>query len=225
MYGPLALAGLTDRDRYFTADVNNLSSWIKPIEDKPLIFSTSGQPVDVTFTPLNKVIHEQYGVYWVVTEEGSPRHQKILVEEEKRREYEEKMLDYVIPDNELSEAAHNLQGKNTASGHSVDGAWRHATSKGWWSWDFKVLPDTPMALLCTYWGSDVPPRTFDILVGGVVIATQSVDRNKPGQQFQVEYPIPTELTKGKEKITVRFQAHEGNTAGGVFGCAVLKPES
>jgi hypothetical protein len=88
----------------------------------------------------------------------------------------------------------------------------------------KVLPDQPMTLRCTYWGDDVPPRTFDILIDGHVIATQSLDRNKPGAFFEIDYPIPPKATEGKETVTVKFQPHKGNMAGGVFECLVLKPE-
>jgi hypothetical protein len=30
------------------------------------------------------------------------------------------------------------------------------------------------------------------------------------------------LTRGKQKVTVRFQAHPGNIAGGVFGVRMLR---
>jgi len=40
----------------------------------------------------------------------------------------------------------------------------------------------------------------------------------------MDYPIPVKLTKGKDKVTIRFQGQPGNMAGGVFGCAVLRPE-
>ena len=81
-----------------------------------------------------------------------------------------------------------------------------------------------MTLMCEYWGSDVPPRTFDILIDGEIVATQALNQDRPGRFFEIEYAIPPEMTEGKEKITVRFQAHEGHTAGGVFDCAILKPE-
>jgi hypothetical protein len=71
----------------------------------------------------------------------------------------------------------------------------------------------------------VPPRQFDVLVDGQVIATQELNRNRPNEFFEVEYPLPLERTQGREKITVRFQPHPGNTAGGVFGLAVLRPEA
>jgi hypothetical protein len=80
-----------------------------------------------------------------------------------------------------------------------------------------------VTLLCVYWGDDNPPRTFDICIDGVSIATQALNHDKPGAFFSVEYAIPEEHTRGKKKVTVTFQAHERNTAGGVFECATLKP--
>ena len=80
-----------------------------------------------------------------------------------------------------------------------------------------------MTLVVTYWGSDGPPRVFDILLDGKVIATQSLDRSKPDRFFTVEYDLPQTVTRGKDKVTIRFQPHEGNIAGGVFECRMLKP--
>jgi hypothetical protein len=122
-----------------------------------------------------------------------------------------------------SEAAHAVAGENTQTGGGA-GQWRHATSGGWFSYRVKTLPDRPMTLVCTYWGGDVPPRTFDVLVDGTRIATQSLDRNKPNEFFDVEYAVPPGLTRGKHEVVVRFQAHPGNTGGGLFGLRVLKPE-
>jgi len=224
MCGPVVLAGLADEERYFLGDIGDPASWIKPVEGEPLTFRTTGQPADVTFVPLYRVANEPYGVYWVITTQGSPRHRQILEAEEARRRREARVVDCVLPNDAESERAHNLQGENTVAGLFGAKAWRHATSGGWWSWDLKVLPDAEMTLACTYWGDDVPPRTFDVLVDGQVIATQSLNRSKPGEFFEVEYPIPPELTTGKSRVTVRFVLHEGNTAGGVFECATLGPE-
>ncbi|MGQ9462915.1 MAG: hypothetical protein ACUVTP_07610 [Candidatus Fervidibacter sp.] len=47
-------------------------------------------------------------------------------------------------------------------------------------------------------------------------------REKPGHFIDVTYPIPLELTKGKEKVTVKFQAHPNCIAGGVFGIRMVK---
>lgn len=224
MYGPLVLAGLTRQDAYFLADAGDVDAWIKPVDGEPLTFRTVGQSPEITFIPLNRIIDERYGVYWVVTPEGSPRHKEFLAAEEAQRRRDARVVDRVIPGDDESESAHNLQGEGTSSGPFRDGHWRHAVDDGWWSWDMKLQPGVAMTLACEYWGSDAGSRTFDIIVDGEELATQSLNNNKPGHMFEVDYAIPEELARGKEKVTVRFRPHPGNTAGGVFGCAILRPE-
>ena len=120
-----------------------------------------------------------------------------------------------------SEQQHRLQGERTASGPFAGRAWRHAEDGGWFSYDMQVLPDQPMTLVCTYWGSDTGNRQFDVLAGGTRIGTQRLDRDKPDELFDVQYAIPESLTRGQTTITIRFQAHPGNMAGGVFGLRTL----
>jgi uncharacterized protein len=59
-------------------------------------------------------------------------------------------------------------------------------------------------------------------VNGQVVATQTLERNRPDDFFEVTYPVPIELTKGRPTAVVRFQARPGNTAGGLFGLRVLR---
>lgn len=225
MYGPLVLAGLVDRKKYFLGDPARPETWLRPVEGRPLTFETVGQAEKTVFIPLYRVISERYGVYFVVTPEGSPRHKQILDEEEARRRREARVIDRVRPNDPESEAAHNLQGVNHGAGDlGGQGGWRHAPD-GWFSWDLKVLPDVPITLVCTFWGSDSGARTFDILVDGQTIGTVTLNNNKPGELFDIEYELPQDLTRGKERITVRFQAHPGNIAGGCFGCATLRSEA
>ena len=42
--------------------------------------------------------------------------------------------------------------------------------------------------------------------------------------YDVTYTIPSKLTRGREKVTVRLQAHPGNFAGGLFGARVPKAD-
>ncbi|MCX7969705.1 MAG: glycoside hydrolase family 127 protein, partial [Armatimonadetes bacterium] len=123
---------------------------------------------------------------------------------------------------EQSEREHNLQGERTSSGDFGGRRWRHAVEGGWFSYDLKVDPEHPMELVVTYWGDDGGIRFFDIVVDDKVIATQRLRRDKPGRFFDVVYPIPPELTKGKTKVTVRFQAHPKAIAGGIFGLRMVK---
>jgi hypothetical protein len=83
-----------------------------------------------------------------------------------------------------------------------------------------------MDLLCTYWGSQAN-RTFDILVDDVKVATQALNNEKSNQFFDATYSLPPESTRGKTKVTIKFQAAQGATgrgagAGPLFYAATLK---
>jgi hypothetical protein len=80
-----------------------------------------------------------------------------------------------------------------------------------------------MALRCTYWGSDVH-RTFDILIDGVLLVSETLDNRDPGKFVDVEYSIPEGLTQGKDEVVVTFRATDGSLAGGVFDCSMVRPE-
>jgi len=123
-----------------------------------------------------------------------------------------------------SERQHAMKGERTAAGPFGGRQWRHAADGGWFFYEMKVLPERPVELLVNYWGSDAGGREFDILVDGMKIATQKLERNRPERFYDEIYPIPADLTKGKDKVTVRFQAHPGRTAGGIFDCRILKKE-
>jgi DUF1680 family protein len=143
----------------------------------------------------------------------------------RQRELAARTVDYVVPDREQSERDHAMRGEQTAAGDFGDHKWRHATDGGWFSWQVKVLPDQPQELWVTYWGSDGGNRIFDILVDGQKIATQRLENNKPDKLYDEVYPLSADLLKDKQTITVRFQAHPGAFAGGVFGTRVMKAEA
>jgi uncharacterized protein len=235
--GPLVLAGVLGESKIqrgqfsavaeerpewvFIGDASHPNEWLKPVAGKPGEFETDGQKAKITFKPFYSVNAENYGLYWLVIAPGSERAKKIAEAARIEEALAKRVVDAVGPN--FEEAAHNLQSQNSASGHFGTRSWRHADNGGWWSWDLKVLPEAQMTLAVTYWGNDRPPRTFDILVDGKVVATQSLDLNKAGAFFEVQYNLPQDVTRGKEKVTVRFQPHPGNIAGGVFGCRMLRP--
>jgi len=86
----------------------------------------------------------------------------------------------------------------------------------------KVLPDEAMTLNCRYSGSEKKGHVFDIAVDDQIIATQDLTSIAPGHFFDMEYKIPASLTRGKTQVKMEFQAHAGFTAGGLYGCQMLK---
>ncbi len=120
-----------------------------------------------------------------------------------------------------SENDHNLQGEHTGSGVFRNRVWRHAGAGGWFSYQLTVKPTVRQAVNVTYWGDETGARRFDILVEGQKIGHQVLLHNEPGKFFDVQYPIPPDITRGKTKITVRFQAEQRATAGGIFDLRIL----
>ncbi|HEX8235233.1 MAG TPA: DUF6805 domain-containing protein [Abditibacteriaceae bacterium] len=119
-----------------------------------------------------------------------------------------------------------LHEENSHTGEFNGNRWRDADKGGFFSFHLNAVPNTANALTVRYWGSDAAQGTskrhFDILVNDVKIAEQILENNQPGQFFDQTYPIPTHLTLGKAKVTVRFQAKPGAIAGGVFGARIVR---
>ena len=83
-----------------------------------------------------------------------------------------------------------------------------------------------MALIVTYFSDDrrATPATFDILVDGEQVAVQEVGRSEPRRFYDIEYAVPAELVRGKEQVTVRFQAQEGSQIATVFGIRMIRAD-
>jgi hypothetical protein len=84
-----------------------------------------------------------------------------------------------------------------------------------------------MALIVTYYSDDRSrnPIAFDLLVDGRRIGHQEVTRSRPPRFYDVEYPIAAEIVEGKQRVTVRFQAPEGNSVASVFGIRMIRADA
>ena len=124
-------------------------------------------------------------------------------------------LDEVKICNSASENAHNLQGSNMRTGSDL--GWRDAPG-GWISYDLKVNPGLPTDLVLKLWGSDGGDRRFDIYCDGTVFSYEELNGFAPNEYYYMRHPIPFDLTKDKEKVTIKMQAiNSNNTVGGLFG--------
>jgi uncharacterized protein len=247
-YGPLVLAGelgtnampnpyahhQTDFSKLpspeapvFVVSAENLLSHIEPVASQPLTFRSQGigRPADVTFIPFYQLHHQRYSVYWKLLSETAWKDKAAerAAAAAKRMADEARVVDSVQPGEQQPETDHQFRGEQTRTGEFNERKWRDAPD-GWFSYQVKVLPDAPMSLVCTYWGSDAGQREFDILADGVKLATQKLDNARPGEFFEVEHRLPVEMTRAKQHITVKFQALPGHTAGGLFGLRTVKTQ-
>jgi len=243
LYGPIVLAGDLgpvqtaagasaivdeyDLPMLVTKD-KPLGQWLVRMGNRPLGFETFnvGRPHDVELIPFYQMHHRRYGVYWdfLTVEQWESRYMQFRAELKRLRALKARTIDILQIGEAQPEKNHNVTGERTEAGEFNGRKFRHATDGGWFSFEMKVPPDEPVSLLCTYWGSDYRRRTFDILIDGTKIATQSLNDRPENGFFEVAHPIPPELTRGKQKVTVRLQAHPGQWAGGLFGCRTIRSE-
>ncbi len=209
------------------ADNAPVEQWVKPDPEKPLVWHTHGvgRPHDVTLVPFYKVAHERYVVYFNPLTPGQWAQEKRMEAQRRKtdRLVREHTIDRLAVGSAASLKAHHLRDEvNVDQGHAPAGHWIDAHDGGGFTFSLKVLPDSPMALACTWWGSDSGGRKFHIMVDGKVIATQVLDAIDPGRLHTIVYDIPRSLTKGKTTISVRLQADPGNFAGGLFDCRSIQ---
>jgi len=231
-YGPILLAGEVGPPRsqdlvpVLVTENRPVREWLQPLWERPLQFRTAGvgRPRDVMLRPLYATYDCRHTVYWdLFTEaEWEQRRAAHEAEQARLRELEARTVDRFDIGEMQPERDHNLRGEKTAPGEFNGRKFRHAWDGGWFAFEVAVPPDAPADLVITYWGSETGNRTFDVIVEGETVATTRLHRDRPDEFWDKVYPLPEHLTRGKERVTVRFQAHPGNYAGGVFGVRVVR---
>lgn len=120
---------------------------------------------------------------------------------ERQRKLEAATVAFVQPGEMQPERDFNQQGEETQPTRTAGRAGRSA--RKWFSFDLPVDTTQPLKLIATYHGEERAHRSFDILVDGTRVGEQKIERHRPGSPtkifFEVEYPLPAELVKGKQK--------------------------
>lgn len=232
LYGPVVMAGQLGMEMpdpifgstVLLTDNRNVGEWVKPASN-PLTFqATVAKPKDVTLIPFYKTVDQYYNVYWdYFTEaEWTKREADYMAEKKYQAQIEERTIDIMRIGEMQPERDHNLKASEKSYVSDALGRkGREARSGGFFSFNMTVVADTPSSLLCSYIGDD-QNRGFDLLVDGVKIGTQELKGGQTGRFFDVTYPIPNELLKGKSMVEVKIQGHPGKTAGRVFGCRIIR---
>jgi DUF1680 family protein len=247
LYGPLVLAGdlgregLSESVRYgpsappmrrvtpievpalVVADPQKLLASVRPIPGTPVAFRTEGvgRPRDLALVPFYKASDQRYTVYWSVytPAEWDAHRADLAASEQRRQAIAGATLDLVNVDDPESERDHGYRGEGTSE-WNFEGRKVREARPGWFSYDLKVRPDEPMTLVFTYKGVEGRPRTFDVLVDGEKVATKTVEYH-PTELLDAEYRIPESLTRGKERVTVKFQSHADEATASISEVRVV----
>lgn len=207
----------------FIINKADLDSWVVPVSGKPMEYQTlnagylDGKKKDVKLLPYFMTHHQRYSLYLKMYTADEMALRNKLVIDELRPSYED------------DEKSHKLTGENTEltfqAGHSPAlgfNTWektrwgRMAKDGGWFSYEMKIDKESENNyLVVTYWGNEARQHDFDVIIDGVVVASESLFDKKPLTYYEVVYKIPKQA-RTKEKVLVKFIAKEGKNAGTVF---------
>jgi hypothetical protein len=249
MWGPLALAAdhgprlegraaFADRKPVpvLVAAGRPLDDWVQPDASRPGNFSArqvarlaeqpSAAPADLDLAPFYRTYERNYSLYYdLLTSDGfDARVAAIAAARERQRQLEAATLGFVRPGNRQDEAAFAYQSSapdrpaQRTDGRSARGG------PGWFSYDLPVDPASEVALVVTYYNDPgLTPTTgdFRILVDGTPVATFAPDAGATGF-FDVRYAVPADVTRGKSKVTVKFDGGERGRIAPVFGARTVR---
>ncbi|MEA1677186.1 glycoside hydrolase family 127 protein [Nitrospirillum sp. BR 11163] len=188
-----------------------------------LVWRTTGigRPGDMEFKPFYQQYTRRTAVYFKRYTEAQWKTAEAALAQEaaRQRDIQARSVDVMHLGEMQPERDHGLEAKISYPVTYRGRNGRDARTGGFFEFKAKVRGGA-MVLQATYWG-DERKRLFHILVDGIRIATQKLDAERPGEFFDVEYPIPANLTAGKSTVVVRFEPETGYSAGPVFGCRVV----
>lgn len=190
-------------------------------------YATRGivRPAGLTFVPFYRQYQRRSAVYFkrFSDSEWAAEEVRFNAEQVRLKDIAARSVDVMFLGEMQPERDHNLTSEISYPVTYRGRNGRDVRSGGYMEFTMKVRPG-PLILQASYWGGE-RPRDFDILVDNVKVATQHLGNDQPGAFFDVEYPLPEALTRGKPSVRVKFVPHDRNTAGPVFGVRLFTPKS
>jgi DUF1680 family protein len=251
LWGPLVLAGDLGPERargsvegegleppptvpVFVTAEQAVSSWVKPAVGTPTRFRTDnagrepnagGRVKDVDLVPFYRLHRRTYSTYWDLFTPDEWVEEKAEYAEgaERQRRLEAATVAFLQPGETVFEREFNYVAGDDARPQRIMG--RPGRRGGsWFSYDVPVEPDHPMTLILTFYSGDRrgTPAYFEIQVEGQRLAVEEMRLEEPHRFFDIEYPIPAEIVRGKDRVTVRFEALDTGQITTVFGIRMIR---
>jgi uncharacterized protein len=207
-----------------------VGEWLKPVAGKPGTFRATGVArtvstagtMDLEFAPFYAVHRRTYGAYWefLSNAEFETRRAALATEKARVAALDAATVAYLSTVEPAAEKPFNMQGEETTIVRA-DGKPGRRSAK-WFSYDLRSNGASPIALVVTYNSDQRRTRSHEILVEGQRVGETTVPQGSVARFYDVEYAVPSALSDGKQKVTIRFQATNGNEVAPVFGVRVVR---
>jgi hypothetical protein len=217
-----------------------VNEWLTPIPGKPGTYRASGvvrtlsaqTPIDVELSPFYSMHRRTYAAYWDLLSAGemTARAAELAAERERMRALEAVTIAHADPGDRDGEKKFNQQGVETSVIRTDGRSGRRAIQ--WFSYDLPLsgdgLPTVAsakaglFALVATYNGDQRQPRSFDVLVNGTRVGSETQPQSSLSRFYDKEYAIPAALIRDARTVTVRFEATNGLEVTPVFGVRLVR---
>lgn len=211
----------------FVSDTTDFMSKIKAVPGKPLTFKAEGvlqgkNSEKIEFIPFFRLHDSRYMIYWNYS---TPANLKLMQEQLAKKETERlaleaKTIDQVSPGEQQPESDHFYKAEGGDSGLNKGMHWRHATS--WLSYELTDKNREAKYLRVSYSRLDAG-RKFDIFLNNILIESVELKADYPQEIYFIDYPVPAAVHKTHNgKLLVKFVAHKGSIAGGLYDVRLLR---
>lgn len=206
-----------------------VQEWIENIDfhlikkkDK-LEFYLKGTDEDerLIFTPHYRQYKERYGIYWEILESESDALKERIEKEEKRKRFEDSIIDKIPLGNDQYELKHNVKGENTYAGGFEGYYGRVLKENGWVSYEMQIDSSEELYLGTTFLKKDIG-KVLQIYINGKLMTTYTLDDSSGKQFFTKEYRIPKELIAGKKSVMVRFEHENPYTVNSIWDLLYIR---
>jgi len=208
----------------FVSDSKDFLNRFKPVKGQPLTF-TAGSLVQgkdaasIRFIPFFRLHDSRYMLYWqTTTTSGLAQMKRVTAAAEAERlALDAQTIDQVAPGEQQPESDHAFKGEGADAGINGGRHWRHASK--WFSYELNDREAAARTLRLTFSSADAG-RKFAVLLNGQPL--QSIELAKEAQPFYTrDIALPAGAAQNG-KLEVRFVAHPGSMAGGLYGLRLLR---
>jgi DUF1680 family protein len=207
-----------------------VADWLKPSSTRQLEYRAAGiarrvsdgGSVDVTFVPFHQIHRRTYAAYWdvVTPAEFAVRMKDAAAEATRQRELEAATIAVVVPTDAGAEQPFTMRGEETTVVRAEGRPGRRSAK--WFSYDLPIDPSAPIAVVVTYNTDNRRARSFDVSIDGRRVASEQHPQSSVSTFTDVEYRVPPDILRAKQRITVRFDATGGNDIAPVFAVRTIR---
>lgn len=210
-------------------DLPGVTNGLVPVKDAPLHFTMPGvkmiNAVNMELQPFYQIHDARYMIYWMAlsNQQYHAYLDSLSAVEKEKLALEDRTVSFVAAGEQQPEADHALQSDRSGKGTAQDQFYREASDEGYFSYSLTTNNETSLGLMVRYWGAEWGNRNFEIYLDDQKLVTENnTGRWNQSKFFDIEYPIPAAMLKGKDRIRIKFKALKGASTSPVYYVRLIR---